>query len=217
MKIGIRGTIVPNDDKWIYEWYGMEATSPKDVTDILDKLNGEPVDVEINSVGGDVYSGSEIYTALKSYSQKAAVNVQIVGVAASAASVIAMAGTKVSISPTSQIMIHNVQTIAMGDYRDMQHEADVLKGFNQSIANAYMLKTKMSQEDLLKLMDDETWLTAQRAKELGFADEIMFDTGLKLAASISGMIPTEVINKMRTDRRQKQARLNFLKLKGATV
>jgi len=199
MKIPIKGVIIPNDEKWIYEWFEIEATTPGDVNALIEKANGEDLEVEINSPGGDVYSGSEIYTNLKDYKGK--VGVKIVGVAASAASVVAMAGNTVKISPTAQIMIHNVSSIAVGDYRDLQHEADVIKNYNKSIANAYMLKTGLKMDELLELMDKETWFTAQQAKEYGFVDEIMFDVGNKLAASITldnnMLLPQAVINKMR--------------------
>lgn len=123
---------------------------------------------------------------------------KIVGRAASAASVIAMAGNKVMVSPTAQLMIHNTSTWAEGDYRVMEHKAEFLKGWNKSIANAYILKTGLEQEKLLELMNQESWLTAQQAVEYGFVDEIMFDEGNQLVASGSGfMLPPEVINKMR--------------------
>lgn len=196
-KIQVKGTIVSNDDKWIYEWFDMEATSPKDITKSIIEANGQELEVEINSGGGSVFAGSEIYTALKDY--KGNVTVKIVGIAASAASVIAMAGNKVLISPTAQIMIHNVSSVARGDYRDLQREAEIIKNYNTSIANAYRLKTNMSQSELLKLMNNETWLNAQQAKEKGFADEVMFDLGNQLIASYgqSQMIPQEVIEKIR--------------------
>lgn len=194
-KIEVKGVIVPNEDKWIYEWFGLEATSPKDVANNLPADNS-PVEIIINSPGGDVFAGSEIYTSLKDYPGN--VTVKIVGIAASAASVIAMAGDQTWISPTAQIMIHNVSSIAQGDYRDMQHEADILKNANKSIANAYLLKTGLSMEKLLTLMDKETWLNAQQAKEYGFVDEIMFDTGKQLVAGpMASLLPPNVINKIR--------------------
>ena len=223
MKINIKGVVVPNDDKWIYDWLEYEAVCPNDVSKALAEAKGEDLEVEINSGGGDVYAGSEIYTALKSY--KGQVLVKIVGVAASAASVIAMAGDLIAISPTAQIMIHNVRTRGEGDYRDFQHNADVLKGWNESIANAYILKTGLKLDELLALMDETSWLTAKQAKEKGFADEIMFDEVGRLAAG-SNMLPPEVVNKIRNhllDQKmsnekqtslQLQARLKFLKLKG---
>lgn len=221
-KVKIKGTIVSNDIKWIYELFDMDATSPNDVTSALENADGD-IDVEINSGGGDVFAGSEIYTALKNH--KGTVNVDIVGIAASAASVIAMAGDNVRISPTAQIMIHNVSSRQSGDYRDMQHEANVLENYNKSIANAYMLKTGLSQEELLDYMNKETWLNAQQAKELGFVDQVMFDEGNQLVASASNgfVFPAEVINKIRNivkppsndvnNKKLCEAKLDFLKLK----
>ena len=200
MKINIKGNIISNDDQWIYDYFDMEATSPKKVNDLIAQAKGnEELDVEINSGGGSVFAGSEIYTALKSY--KGNTIVKIVGIAASAASVIAMAANKVVISPTAQIMIHNVSTFACGDYRDLQHEADVIENMNKSIANAYALKSNLGQEELLEMMNNETWLNAQQAKEKGFADEVMFDENNKLVASLgnSQMLPTEVINKVKNE------------------
>lgn len=195
-KIKVRGTIIGNDMKWIYDWFEIENTSPKDIENQIEAAGDEDLEVEINSGGGDVYAGSEIYTRLKE--QKKNVTTKIYGLAASAASVIAMAGNKVSISPAAQIMIHNVSGGAKGDYREMDHTSDVLKGWNKSIANPYMIKTGMSQEELLRLMNKETWLTAQDAVKYGFADEVMFDDELKLTAVTGvGIIPQEVINKMR--------------------
>ncbi len=225
MKVNIKGPIVSNSEAWIYEWFGIEATSPNSVNKVLEKANGEDIEVEINSGGGSVFAGSEIYTTLKSYPGN--VTVKIVGLAASAASVIAMAGNKVMMSPTAQIMIHNVSSRASGDYRDMEHTAEVLRNANDTIANAYRIKTGKTQEKLLALMDHETWMTAEKAKELGFIDEIMFENDLQLVAStdFSGMLPPEVINKIRNTIKnplnsQKNetdilmAKFNYLKLKG---
>lgn len=196
-RINIKGPIIFNDDKWIYDWLGYESACPNDVIEVLSQLNGEDVDVIINSGGGYVSAGSEMYTALMEYSGN--VNIKIVGVAASAASVIAMAGSNIGISPTAQMMIHNVRGLAEGDYRDMEHSAEFLRTFNQSIANAYILKTNLSEEKLLDLMNKETWMNAQEAKELGFVDEIMFDTTNKLVASNGGLLPENVINKLRNE------------------
>ncbi len=228
MKVNIKGPIVSNSDAWIYEWFGIEATSPNSVNKVLEKANGEDIEVEINSGGGSVFAGSEIYTSLKSY--KGNVTVKIVGLAASAASVIAMAGKKIMMSPTAQMMIHNVSSWASGDYRDMEHTAEVLKSANNTISNAYRLKTGKTQEELLSLMDDETWMTAEKTKELGFIDEIMFEDGIQLVANtdFSGMLPPEVINKIRNtvknplnsqqDEEKEtdilMANFNYLKLKG---
>lgn len=221
MKINIKGPIIENDYKWAYDYYEMESTSPGDVEKAINgAMANEELEVEINSGGGDVYAGSEIYTTLKNY--KGNVKVSIVGVAASAASVIAMAGDIVEISPTAQIMIHNVSTVAWGDYRDLNHTAEVIKNYNTSIANAYILKTGIEESELLALMDKETWLTAQQSKEKGFADAIMFDTNNRLAASMlnGSMLPDKVIEKIRNmkivekNMKKKKAELELLKLGG---
>lgn len=197
-KVSIKGPIISNDDQWIYDWLDMEATSPKSVERQIEKANGEDLEVEINSPGGSVFDGSEIYTTLKGYKGK--VTVKIVGFAASAASFIAMAGSKVLMSPTSQIMIHNASIRASGDYRQMDHMSGVLKNVNQTIANAYKLKSGKTDEELLKLMDDETWFTPQQALEQGFIDEIMFQNEMQMVASYNnGMLPKEVINKIRNE------------------
>jgi ATP-dependent Clp protease protease subunit len=197
MKIKIKGVIISNDYKWIYDWFEIDSTCPKDIEKQLEKTNdNEEIELEINSPGGDVYAGSEIYTALMQYTGN--IIAKVVGIAASAASVIAMAADKILISPTAQIMIHNVWSWAEGDYRTMEHEAGVLKGWNKSIANAYMLKTGMSQTELLNLMNKTTWLTAQEAVKYKFADEIMFDEAMQLAAGMqNGMLPPKVIDKIR--------------------
>jgi ATP-dependent Clp protease, protease subunit len=196
-KVSVRGAIVSNDDKWIYDWFEMDATSPRDVSESIEKAaNGSDLDVEINSGGGDVFAGSEIYTALKEYPGN--VTIKVVGIAASAASIIAMAGNKILMSPTSQMMIHNASVIARGDYRDMDHTSNILKNVNSTIANAYKLKSGMSDEQLKSLMDAETWFTPQQALDHKLIDEIMFNNELKVAASFSnGLLPQEVIEKVR--------------------
>lgn len=200
-RINIKGVIIPNDDKWIYNLFDMESTCPNDVISEIEEAKGRDLEIVINSGGGDVYSGSEIYTELKSYEGNTVA--KIVGLAASAASVIAMAGKKTLISPTAQMMIHNVSSFTGGDYRDLQHESDVLKNYNTSIANAYMLKSGLSQEELLKLMDKETWFNAQQALEKGLADEIMFESAnesrLVASANNTKILPAEVINKFRNE------------------
>lgn len=193
--IPIKGTIVSNNDSWIYDWFGWDYTAPKNV--VLPET-GEDIEVHINSGGGDVYAGSEIYTALRSYSGK--VVVKIVGIAASAASVIAMAGDEVEISPTAQIMIHNVSSNVSGDHNALLHEAEVLEGFNKSIANAYIYKTGKALDDLLSLMDKTTWFDAESAVNQGFADKIMFaeEIAPTFAASETPMIPHDFIEEMKS-------------------
>lgn len=196
-KVYIKGVIASNDDKEIYEWFGMEATSPDDVARQLDKANGQAIEVDINSPGGDVFSGSEIYTALKDY--KGNVNTRIVGVAASMATVVAMAGDTVSMAPTGSFMIHNASMVARGDYRDMDGASTMLKTVNQSVSSAYKLKSGIDDATLSELMDAETWLTAKDALEKGFIDEILYENEFKLSASsaVFAELPQEVLNKTR--------------------
>ena len=134
-----------------------------------------PITLHINSPGGDCFAASQIYTMLMDYPHD--VTVQIDGMAASAASVIAMAGTRVQMSPTSMMMIHNPFTMAMGDSEEMRKAIQLLDEVKESIINAYEIKTGQSRTKLSHLMDSETWMNAWKAKELGFCDEVMFAEG----------------------------------------
>ncbi|MDL2205785.1 Clp protease ClpP [Eubacteriales bacterium OttesenSCG-928-N13] len=130
------------------------------------------VTIWVNSPGGDCIAAAQIYNMLMDYPGD--VTVKVDGLAASAASVIAMAGTKVCMSPTSLMMIHNPLTIAMGDSEEMRKAIQLLDEVKESIINAYEIKTGLSRARLSHLMDAETWMNANKAKELGFCDEIMF-------------------------------------------
>ena len=173
--IDVRGFIVPDEDAFFYRFFGFAVTCPRDILRALERANGEEVTVRINSYGGDVWSGSEIYTALKSYAGQ--VNIEVTGLAASAASVIMMAGDEVRASPTCEIMIHNPSSRAEGDYRVMRHAAKSLRNTREAIVNAYELRTGIDRARIRSMMDEETWMTAQKAVETGFADEIMFTEG----------------------------------------
>ena len=131
------------------------------------------VTVWINSPGGDCIAASQIYSMLMDY--KGNVTVKIDGIAASAASVIAMAGTKVLMAPTALMMIHNPMTGAFGDHADMQKAIEMLNEVKESIINAYEIRTNLSRAKLSHLMDSETWMNAKKAIELGFADDILTD------------------------------------------
>ncbi len=131
-----------------------------------------PITLHVNSPGGDCIAASQIYTMLMDYPGD--VTVQIDGMAASAASVIAMAGTKVCMSPTSMLMVHNPFTAAMGDSDEMRKAIQLLDEVKESIINAYQIKTGLSRAKLSHLMDSETWMNAKKAKELGFCDEILY-------------------------------------------
>lgn len=172
--IPIDGCIVVDDDKWIYELLGIQSVCPNDVREALAKLNGESkVVVEIDSYGGSVDAGSNIYTQLRSANVET--EVRIVGLAASAASVIAMAGSNILMSPTAMMMMHNAWSEATGDYNDMQRSSDMLRETNRAIAAAYVQKSGMSEEEVLDMMEKETWLSAKSAIDLRLADGIMFD------------------------------------------
>lgn len=229
-KVNVKGPIISSDEQWIYDWLGIESTSPQSVAKEIEAANGGDIEVDINSGGGSVFAGSEIYTALKSY--KGNVTIRIVGLAASAASVIAMAGKRVIMAPTAQMMIHNVSSRASGDYRDLEHVASILKNANETIANAYRLKSGMSQEELLSMMNNETWLTPQQALNYKLIDEVMFENDLQIVVNYdNGMLAPQVINKIRNEllknptnqkndgsdifiQQKIQAQFNLLKLKG---
>lgn len=191
-KIKIQGDIVDNDTALMYDFFGMSCTSPNTVNAVLDNDDDTDIDTDISdpdvdpddvedvvvdvaSNGGDVYAGSEIYTALRSY--KGHVTVNILGLAASAASVIAMAGDTVNMSPTAQMMIHKAWSVTQGNADDYKHEAEILDGVDQSIVNAYVDKTGLDRNKILQMMQNETWMTAQDAVSKGFADGIMFHNG----------------------------------------
>lgn len=146
-----------------------------DVTPALfkDELNAGDGDITvwINSPGGDCVAAAQIYNMLVDYSGN--VTVKIDGMAASAASVIAMAGNEVLMSPVSMLMIHNPATIAMGDHNEMQKAIDMLSEVKESIMNAYAIKTGLSRAKLSHLMESETWMNANKAVELGFADGVL--------------------------------------------
>lgn len=151
-------------------WYGDEVT-PQLFKDELNIDSGD-ITVWINSPGGDVFAAAQIYNMLRDY--KGHVTVKIDGLAASAASVIAVAGDTVLVSPVAMMMIHNPATLAMGNTKDMEAAIVMLNEVKESILNAYVDKTGLSRNKLSKMMDDETWFNAKKAVELGFADEVLF-------------------------------------------
>ena len=223
-QIDIRGVIVPDDDLWIYKWFDITATCPKMVRDALRDANGEDLEVLLNSNGGDVWSGQEIYTILRAYSGKIMIKIQ--SLAASATAVIAMAGES-EISPVAQIMIHNVSSQASGDHRDMEHSSEVLRNSDQALATAFVLKTGKSESEILDMMAKETWLTAEQAVKEGFVDRIMFENSqtlgkpVQLAASYgNGLLPVNVIDYARkhfnnqTAKAKANAEYEFLLLEG---
>lgn len=151
-------------------WFGDEVTPKQFKSELLSDSGN--ITIWINSPGGDVFAASQIYNMLMDYKGK--VTVKIDGIAASAASVIAMAGSDVLISPTGLMMIHNPMTIAFGDTGEMEKAISMLSEVKESIINAYEIKTSLSRAKLSHLMDAETWFNAKKAVELGFADGILF-------------------------------------------
>lgn len=212
VKIPIKGAVVSNDDADVYDWLGYDYASPRQVESVLNDADGD-VEVDIASGGGSVFAASEIYTMLKAYSGKVVVNIQ--GLAASAASVIAMAGDEVNMSPTSQMMIHKASTISMGNADDLDHDSKMLDVTDQSIVNAYENKTGLKRDDILQMMAKETWMTAQDAVDKGFADNVAVDTSAQQPQLINAVgVPTlsnsavskikNLLAKSRSDKPEKQ-------------
>lgn len=169
--INVKGFIIPQEYEWAYNWMGYPYTTAQMVNRALQQANGEDVEVHINSYGGSTYVGSEIYTALKDYKGK--VLIKIVGLAASAASIIAQAA-ECWISPTGEMMIHCASTSNEGNYRSMDDSSQMLQVVDRTLINAYRLKTGMSEQEIKDLMEQETWLTPQQAQQLKLVDKIMF-------------------------------------------
>ena len=165
-------------------WFDDDVT-PQLFKDELMAGSGD-ITVWINSPGGDCVAAAQIYNMLMDYNGD--VTVKIDGIAASAASVIAMAGTKVLVSPVSMLMIHNPMTAAFGNSDEMQRAIEMLSSVKDSIINAYEIKTGLSRAKLSHLMDAETWMDANKAVELGFADEIM------QRSSESGDVPVPTVS-----------------------
>ena len=224
-RIDIRGPVIPNDYKFYYDFFGMDSTCPNDVKSVLDAVQpGDEVEVYINSGGGVIDVGSEIYTMLRGRSD---VKIYITGEACSAASIVAMAAY-CEMSPTALMMVHCVSTGANGNHSTMEHTAEILKTADQALSNAYVSKSGMSHEEVLEMMNHETWLTAEQAKEKHLIDAVMFDENSMdslVAAGTGFELPSsEMLGKIkdvmeRTDAREApvfllQHKLKFLKLRG---
>ena len=177
-------------------WFDDDVT-PQLFKEELNAGNGD-ITVWINSPGGDCVAAAQIYNMLSNYAGK--VTVKIDGIAASAASVIAMAGDAVLVAPVSMMMIHNPATIAWGDSAEMQKAIAMLEEVKESIINAYEIKTGLDRKKLSKLMDAETWMDANSAVEYGFADEIMQrNTAEDMAVPTVSMMysPAQVTNSLK--------------------
>ncbi|MBS4932229.1 MAG: Clp protease ClpP [Clostridiales bacterium] len=208
MEIDIRGDIISNDDKWFYDWLEWDGTCPNDVKKALDnKSPSEKLTVIINSGGGLVTAGSEIYSMLVGRND---VEIVIRSMAGSAASVIAMANYS-KISPIGLIMIHNVSISGVhGDYHEMEKNAEILKNINSALAQSYVKKTGKTEAEILEMMDKETWLTANQALELGFVDEILEEnsTNVMLTNSINQngiRLTDEIRERVKSEQKQKES------------
>ncbi|EKF51723.1 head maturation protease, ClpP-related [Lactococcus garvieae] len=187
-KLIMNGPIVDDSEVWFYDYFGDPCISPKNVLEFLNKSGNQDITLTINSRGGDVLAGSEIFTAIKDYQGN--VEVIIAGIAGSMASVVAMAGDVVKISPLGKFMIHNASMGNFGDYRDMGKASELLFDTSESLANVYAAKTGKTVSEILEAMDNETWFTAEKAVEFGLADEVLFSEkqDITLIASAGDMV-----------------------------
>lgn len=194
-ELDLNGAVITNDDALIYDWLGMDSISPGKVRGFLDGAAGDAVVININSGGGDLYSGVNIHDMLQAYGGN--VEVHVCGIAASAASVIAMAG-KCLMSPASVMMIHNTACEDYGDRRDKTNTAGVLGVHDRAIASLYAQKTGRDISEIARMMDKETYLDAQTALEYGFIDGILTETAApRVVNSAGGMIPQAAIKELR--------------------
>ena len=205
-RIKFKGPLIPNNSQEAYDYWGLEAVSAKSITDALPE-DGSDIILEVNSNGGLVTVGSEIYTALKSY--QGHVTAEVTGMAASAASVAIMGADKVVISPTAQIMIHKaLLNWVSGNSDDLEKAANALKASDLAIINAYKAKTGLDEEALINLMKNETYMSADDAVSNGFADEIMaFDTVEAVASLGNGMLPQAVIDDFYATRSKRKSEI----------
>ena len=204
-RVEITGEIIPNDYGWIYDWYGLENTTPDKIKNAIAEMkDGEQLEVWINSPGGDVASGQEIYSLLADVDSVA----KITGFAASAAGFAAMGCRRVEMSPVAVIMIHNVWTQATGDYHEMETSAEMLKKLNKAIAAAVVARSGKSEEEILELMDSETWITTAEAIDIGICDGVIApDNGKRLTFenSVCGLsITPEMIEKAKAAKAQEE-------------
>ena len=182
-RINVRGVMIPNDYKWYYDFFGEDSTCPRDVQKVLDAIvAGDEIEVYINSPGGVIDVGSEIYTLLRAQKN---VKIFITGEACSAASIVAMAGY-CAMSPTALMMVHCVSSGARGNHSTMEHAAEMLRTADRALSTAYIAKTGMSEAEVLEMMEHETWLTAEQAKERGLVDAVMFEEQQEILPLVAG-------------------------------
>lgn len=174
MRAQLNGYVVGDEDLWMYDWFEIPAFSPKNVRDVLEKTpEGEETIFEINSYGGSVFAGFEIYSVLRNARQKTVAEVQ--SIAASAASTIMLGCDEVQASPVAQVMLHLPLTTTYGNRYDHLESVDVLDSLTESILNAYVIKCgpRSTRDELKRLMKTSVWLTAPDAMGLGLVDKII--------------------------------------------
>ena len=224
----LRGVMIPNDYKWYYDWFGEDSTCPADLKKILDIFQpGDELEVYINSPGGVIDVGSEIYTMLRSHAEET--KIYITGEACSAASIVAMAAY-CEMSPTALLMVHCVSSGARGNHNVMEKAAEILRAADEALCSAYVAKAGITKDEALTMMENETWLTAQQALDKGLIDKVMFgddSTPDLLVAGPSFSLPTDAqMEKARAMMHQEEAsgntpdvlllqtKLDFMRLKG---
>lgn len=227
-RFDLRGVMIPNDYKWYYDWFGEDSTCPADLKKIMDIFQpGDELEVYINSPGGVIDVGSEIYTMLRSHAEET--KIYITGEACSAASIVAMAA-HCEMSPTALLMVHCVSSGASGNHNAMEKAAEILRTADEALCNAYIAKAGMAKEEALAMMEHETWLTAQQALDRGLIDKVMFEDDKTPDLLVAGplfALPTDAqMEKARAMMNQEetpgktpdvlllQAKLDFMRLKG---
>ena len=194
----MNGEVIPSNYADVYDYLGYENINPKAIKQALNEANGSDVTLEINSPGGYVDAGSEIYTALKEYQGQ--VIAKITGQACSAASWIALAADRVEMSPTAQMMIHRASTISIGNSDDLASDLNALNSLDKSFVDLYSQRTGLDAQEVYRLMCNTTWMNAKEAVDKGFADEIMFQNDKKPAlvnADGSLSVKPDTINKIK--------------------
>lgn len=196
--IQMNGEVIPSDYADVYDYLGYENINPKAIKQALSDADGSDVTLEINSPGGYVDAGSEIYTALKEYQGQ--VIAKITGQACSAASWIALAADRVEMSPTAQMMIHRASTVSIGNSDDLASDLNALNSLDKSFVDLYSQRTGLDAQEVYRLMCNTTWMNAKEAVDKGFADEIMFQNDKKPAlvnADGSLSVKPDTINKIK--------------------
>lgn len=227
-RFDLRGAMIPNSYKWYYDFFGEDSTCPADLKKIMDIFQpGDELEVYINSPGGVIDVGSEIYTMLRSHAEET--RIYITGEACSAASIVAMAA-HCEMSPTALLMVHCVSSGARGNHNAMEKAAEILRTADEALCNAYVAKAGMTREEALAMMENETWLTADQALERGLIDKVMFEDATTPDLLVAGplfALPTDaqmeraraIMNQEETsgyfpDVLLLQAQLDFMRLKG---